>query len=265
MNRIYTGRGSATIIGIVALYLCALSAYVVLGVRDIVGAMMGDVRVSVELSSSERVDPLAARQALEGIDGVRSAQYIYGAQADSEFSKFIGEDITAFMGERVLPSTFLLTVESSCSLEALSQRVAENSWVGGIYYESSVVSAIVERTEFITRLVRVVAIVIAIFAFIVILYSIKLMVGAQFRNCKSRKHRLLRRMVYRWAWVSGVLGSIFAVALLYFTVSYLTIFTPELGLSYASLPLIAAGTVVVGVLVSLLSTYISLLSYYRQQ
>lgn len=265
MNKLYTGRVSATIIGIVALYLCALSIYVVLGVKDIVGAMMGDVRVSVELSQSGRIDPTEYRLILEGIDGVRSAQYIYGAQADSDFSKFIGEDITAFMGERVLPSTFLLTVESSCSLEALSERISENSWVSGVYYESTVVDTIVERTEYVTKIVRALVIVIAIFALIVIFYSIKLMVGGQFRNCRSSKHRLLRRMVYRWAWVSGVLGSIFAVALLYFTVSYLTIVAPELGLSYASLPLIAAGTVVAGVVVSLLSTYISILLYYRQQ
>ncbi len=265
MARLYTGRVPAMVIMVVALYMCALSICALLSSRDAVGGMIGDVRISVEVVDGDKIDLKEERTTLEAIEGVRAVQYIYGSQADSEFSKFIGEDITDFMGGRVLPSTFVLTVDALCPLDELCAEIGQKSWVSEIYYESTIVDTIVERTQYVVNLVRAIAIIIAVFSLIVIFCSIRLMVAAQFRNCDISKYRLLRRMIYRWAWVSPILGSIFAIALIYFTVSYLEIIAPELSLSFSVLPLVAALTVVVAVVVSLFSTFISILSYYRQQ
>ncbi len=261
--KLYGGRAASGVVMTIALLLCFLSSYVILGGSHSVVAMLGDVRVSVEVRDSSRVEPISYRAALQQLEGVEGVQFIGSEEAHERFSKSVGMDITEFMGEYVLPNAFVLTIAPSSrqveNLESLKNEIQKLEWVADVYYEREVPQRIEENIMMLREYALYAAVVVALCSLVIVFLGIRLSIGAEFNAHSAKQYKELARSAYRLAWIRGVVCSALAVGLLYLVVEYARIKLPGLEFSTDVIPFVAACGVVASTLCSLLFTFVALL------
>ncbi len=260
INRVYSGRAASTVIFAVALYLCSLCAYTIMGGSHTLSDMLGDVRVSVEVKENTKIDIIKTKTLLEDIQGVSSAKYVDSGSAEREFSGFAGVDVTKFMGGNVLPDSFILTINCDSKVDSLEKTLRSNDWVEDVYYESAVPIRVSETISFIKKFANGLAILFAVCALVMGYLAIKLSIGAQVGGYGKRAKKEIALQSYRWAWIGGVLSAVFASLMLYFTIAYARVALPSLNFTLDTIPLIAAGVLTLSVLSYMLFTFIALLA-----
>lgn len=266
--KIFSGRLSSMLLVTVALFLCSLSAYVLWGGSGSLVAMLGDVRVSVEVSDSCRVEPVSYRTKLQNIEGVVSVEYIDSKEAERRFNSAVGVDLNDFMGEDVLPATFLLKIDGANSgakgVDAICSELKGLSWVGDVYYEKAVPERVEKSILAVKDFAFYVLAVFAIGSLVIMFLGVSMSVGGIVNAHSAAQRRDIVRLVYRWAWIQGVLSSLFAVGLLYVAVEYARLKLPEVGFTLDTLPTFAAVAVAVSTVLSLLFTAISLMTIKKE-
>ncbi len=262
-TKVYTGRIASTVLLGVALFLCSVSTYVLLGASSSIHNLVGTVNLSVEVLDTAKVDSRAISELLEQIEGVSSVSYIDSDQAQRDFSDFIGSDITKYAGEGVLPSTFLMEIEATHaevdSLNDIKLKIGEFGWVDGIFHQSAVAEGVVENLSTIERFAGYFAWIFGLCTLLLGYLSTRISVGALCNAYGRSKYKEIFRSSIRWAVVQGLLSALIAIGMLYFTVSYTQITMPHLEFTSVTLPLIASGIVVVATLATLIFTLIAIL------
>ncbi len=261
-RKIYNGRTASTVILIVALYMCSLCLYVVVGGAHSLHNLLGDTRMSVEIADSSKIEPIPTIESLKEIDGVSEVTFIDSTEALRNFEKFIGVDIKSYMGLGVLPSTMLIEIDPKHSgqreIEAIREQIAKESWVSGVYYESSVVSRTAQNLQIIERFSRLLAMILSGCSLVLIYLGFKMSVGATLNAYARSAHRAVSVQCYRAALVQGVVAAIGAVALLLFSIKYAQISLPALELSLETVPTITAATIILATILSIIFTAIAI-------
>ncbi len=262
--KIYTGRVASTVLLGISLFLCSISAYIILGASSSISAMVGAVNISVEVLDTAKIETDVITNALNEIAGINSVRYIENTTAEREFSEFIGSDITKYTGQGVLPSTFILEVEASHSLldslQSIKLEIAEQSWVGEVFYQSAVAEQSIENLTAIEQFASYMMWIFGLCTVLLGYLSTRMSIGALCNAYGVARYREIFRSAIGWALVQGLLSAVIAVALLYFTVSYFQITLAHLEFTSTTLPIIASGIVVLAILAAVIFTLISIVT-----
>ncbi|MFI3299182.1 MAG: permease-like cell division protein FtsX [Rikenellaceae bacterium] len=260
--RIYSGRIAATVALTFALFLCALSSYVILSGSHRLHDMIGEVRLSIEVSDTTKLDNYAIEKELKSIQGVSHIKFIDAKESQREFEGFLGHDLTQNIESVLFPNIYIVTLNSEAivgddAMTEMCERIEEQEWVASLHYESSIPEKVTQNIVQIQKFSLYVAIIVGLCALVIMYIVTRLSVGATFNCYPMEARRRLRKEAYRWAWIQGVLSGVSAAALLAFMVKIAEGVVHPMVLNWHRVPEIAAGAVVVSVVLSLLFTSIA--------
>ncbi len=260
-GKIYRGRVAAIVVISLALYLVGLAGYLISGAYTTVGDMAGEVRISAVVKSEVRINPVEITNLLKEIKGVRAVEYVDSNSAERELSELFDKDIKRLMGSNVLPSIFLITINSSYALpsqiDSLKESIAQQPWVEKLYFEDALKTQVDKSAKMIEELLFAIGVVVGVVALLIIILAVRLSIGATLNCYEASSYHLVKRETLKWSLIAGMSSGVVASLLLFFTVRASHMALPiSLEMNYGEVPMIAAMLIIVSTIITLLSTVI---------
>lgn len=255
-------------LGLIVLHANSLSTYI----KENIGFEI------VMKTNVKEADIVKLQKQLDTKDFVKSTEYITREEASKRLSEILGDDFIEFMSEDdnpLLPSIdvrFNADWANNDSLEVIEASVMQNENVKEVYYQRSMVHMINQNLRKISLVMLVFSILLLIIAMALINNTIRLSVYSKRFIIRSMQlvgatEAFIRKPFILKGVLQGAISAFVAILMLLGIIEALRENIPELKLLSDNLTLIYffVGIIIIGILMSGLSTYLAVSKYLRMK
>lgn len=253
-------------IGLV-LFLLGILGLLVLNTKKLADHFKEQISISVFLKdTAKQVEIDQLQKTLSLADYTKSATYITKEEAAEQHSEEIGENFLDFLGYNPLKNSIDVKLKadfvSTEQIEEIAADLSSKPYVQEVNYDKPLIALLNENVKKISFWILVASGIFTFIAVLLINSSIRLSIYSKRFIIKTMQMVGATKMFIRMPFIIiniklGILGAVIALIILGIVAYYLNINFPELGLFQdpAVLVLLFLGVFVLGVLISLISTY----------
>ncbi len=205
---------------------------------------------------------------------VLKTQYISKELAARNLQQDLGEDFVEFLGYNPLLSSIDVYLKAEYankdSIDVFTKHITENKMVQEVVYQESLIDMVNQNIRIIGLIILGFAFILLIIAVALINNTIRLAIYSQRFLIKSMQmvgatKGFIRRPFIGYGLVHGLLGALIAIIMLMLLLYFGQEQIPELVIlrNYYEFALIFLGVIVLGILMSGLSTYFAVSKYLR--
>ncbi len=253
-------------IGLV-LFLLGVLGLLVLNTKKLADHFKEQIKISVFLKdNAKEVEVDQLQKSLVMADYTKSAEYVSKEEAAEVHSAEIGENFLDFLGYNPLKNSIDVTLKadfvSTNQVAEIAEEIAKRDYVEEVSYDRPLIALLTENVKRISFWILVASAVFTLIAVLLINSSIRLSIYSKRFIIKTMQmvgatKRFIRRP-FIWTNIKlGMLGSLLALIALGTVLYYVNMNFPELNLlqDIMILGILFVGVFVLGVLISLISTY----------
>lgn len=249
------------------LFLLGLLGLLVLKTKAVSNHFKEQVGITVFINDhTDDEDIQALKTVLEAQEYAKSVVFTSKEEAAKEFSKDIGEDFIAYLGENPLKDAITIFVKSEYvsveKMEAIEKELSENTSVFEISYDKPLIDLLTKNIKRISFWVLIFSTLFTLIAVVLINSSIRLSVYSKRFTIKTMQMvgatKGFIRKPFIWNGVKlGIVGAIIAILGVLAVMFYIQNIIPEMQLLEDKLLLaILFGSILaVGILITFFSTY----------
>ena len=266
-RRLITSYFSVVISIALVLFLVGLLALLVLNTKKVADHFKEQVALSIYLKDTAKeveIDQLQKSLALS--DYTKNTEFISKEQAAKAYSEEIGENFMEFLGYNPLQNSidvyFNADYVSETKIAEISRDLGEKEFVDEIIYDKPLIALLNDNIKRLSFWILAVSGLLTFIAVLLINSSIRLSVYAKRFTIKTMQmvgatKRFIRRPFILKSIKLGIIGSTISLAGMGVVLYYLNKSFPELNLISDEILLasIFAGVLVLGILISWLSTF----------
>ncbi|WP_374166832.1 cell division protein FtsX [Arcticibacter sp. MXS-1] len=223
---------------------------------------------------AKEVDVLALQKQLDTHPYVLRTQYVSKEIAARNLQKDLGEDFVQFLGYNPLLSSIDVYMKADYannnSIKAFSSQLTKNPLVKEVIYQKSLIDMVNQNIQVIGLVILAFAGVLLVIAVALINNTIRLAIYSQRFLIKSMQlvgatKGFIRRPFIGYGIVHGFLGGLIAIILLLLTLYLAQQQIPELVIlrNWFEFGAVFVAVIVIGILISGLSTYFAVSKYLR--
>lgn len=223
---------------------------------------------------TKEADVLTMQKELDSNPAVKNTQYISKELAARNLQNDLGEDFVEFLGYNPLLSSIDVYLKAEYankdSIEYFIEETSSNPMVNEVVYQESLIDMVNKNIRIIGAVILAFALILLIVAVALINNTIRLAIYSQRFLIKSMQmvgatKGFIRRPFLGYGIMHGLLGAIIAIIMLLLVLYFGQQQIPELVIlsNYFEFALIFIGVVVLGILISGLSTYFAVTKYLR--
>jgi cell division transport system permease protein len=253
-------------IGLV-LFLLGVLGLLVLNTKKLADHFKEQIKISVFLKdNAKEVEVDQLQKSLRMADYTKSAVYVSKEEAAEQHSAEIGENFLDFLGYNPLKNSIDVALKadfvSTEQVEEIAAELATKDYVEEVSYDKPLIALLTDNVKRISFWILIASAIFTIIAVLLINSSIRLSIYSKRFIIKTMQmvgatKRFIRRP-FIWTNIKlGMLGSLLALIALGTVLYYVDRNFPELRLlqDFAILGILFVGVFVLGVLISLISTY----------
>lgn len=274
-GRLFTSYLTSIISNSLVLFLVGLVLLLLLNTKKLSDYVRENIGFTVMLNDNVReADILKFQKSLDAMTYVKSTRYISKEKAAEDLQEDLGEDFIKFLGYNpLLPSVDIklkADYANPDSIAVIEKALVKFSEVKEVYYQKSLISLVHENVKKISLVILAFSCLLFFIALVLINNTIRLsvyskrfiinamqLVGAT--NGFIRRPFLLKSALH--GGYAAILSSVFIFMVLYYAqrqVGEIVILD-----EYSLLGLLIASVFALGILLNLLSTYLSVNKYLR--
>ncbi|MGO3240624.1 MAG: cell division protein FtsX [Sphingobacteriaceae bacterium] len=219
-------------------------------------------------------DVLSLQKDLEQDDFVLRSEYVSKELAAKNLKEDLGEDFVEYLGRNpLLPSIDIYLKEqyaNSDSIQMFINKVGKNSRINEVVYQESLIDMVNKNIRLIGIVILAFTAILLIIAVALINNTIRLAIYSQRFLIKSMQligatKTFIRKPYIFYGIAHGLIGSLIAILLLILTLQFAQQQVPELVFlrDWFEFAMIFAIVIVLGILISGLSTYFAVTKYLR--
>lgn len=219
-------------------------------------------------------DVLTLQKDIEKDDYILRTEYVSKDQAAKNLKEDLGEDFVEYLGKNpLLPSIDIYLKEqyaNSDSIQTFIQSISKNNKVKEVIYQESLIDMVNQNIRNISMVVLAFAAILLIISIALINNTIRLSIYSQRFLIKSMQligatKNFIRKPYILYGIVHGLIGAFIAILLLIFTLHFAQKQIPEIIIlgNWTEFSLIFITIVLLGILISGLSTYFAVTKYLR--
>ena len=253
-------------IGLV-LFLLGILGLLVLNTKKLADHFKEQITISVFLKdNAKQVEVDQLQKSLGMADYTKSATYVSKEDAAEQHSEEIGENFLEFLGYNPLKNSIDVKLKadfvSTEQIEKIASEIASKGYVDEVSYDKPLIALLTENVKRISFWILVASAVFTTIAVLLINSSIRLSIYSKRFIIKTMQmvgatKKFIRRP-FIWTNIKlGILGAFLAMIALGIVLYYINENFPELELFQDTVILVVlfAGVFVLGVVISLVSTY----------
>jgi cell division transport system permease protein len=253
-------------IGLV-LFLLGVLGLLVLNTKKLADHFKEQIKISVFLKdNAKEVEVDQLQKSLVMSDYTKSADYVSKEEAAELHSAEIGENFLDFLGYNPLKNSIDVALKadfvSTEQVEEIASELAKKDYVEEVSYDKPLIALLTDNVKRISFWILIASAVFTLIAVLLINSSIRLSIYSKRFIIKTMQmvgatKRFIRRP-FIWTNIKlGMLGSLLALMALGIVLYYVDMNFPELNLlqDFMILSILFVGVFVLGVLISLISTY----------
>jgi cell division transport system permease protein len=225
---------------------------------------------------AKEVDVLALQKQLDAHPYVLKTQYVSKELAARNLTKDLGEDFVEFLGYNPLLSSVDVYMKAehanNQSIETFTKELAKNPLVKEAIYQKSLIDMVNQNIRIIGLIILAFAAILTIISIALINNTIRLAIYSQRFLIKSMQlvgatKSFIRRPFINYGIIHGLLGALIAIIFLLLTLYFAQEQVPEIVIlrNWTEFGIVFLGIIVVGILISGLSTYFAVSKYLRLQ
>ena len=257
------------------LFLLGTLGWLVMNGRALTRAFKEDVEVEVDFHDNTREENIEKmRTILDRQPFVRSSKVISKDEAMRMQSELEGENIQDFLGYNPLFASVMLKLHSEYvnkdSLEKIRQFIMQSNVVRDVTYPKTVVDQMNNNFRKIGIILGAISVVLLIVVIFLIDNTVRLAMFSNRFLIKTMQmvgatRWFISRPFDRRAFFNGLISGLIAVAGLWLVISFAYNQLPALGAlsDMTSLVLLMLGMVIVGIVISMVSTHRSVVKYLK--
>ena len=253
-------------IGLV-LFLLGVFGLLVLNTKKLADHFKEQIKISVFLKdNAKEVEVEQLQKSLVMSDYTKSAVYVSKEEAAEIHSAEIGENFLDFLGYNPLKNSIDVALKadfvSTEQVEEIASELAKKDYVEEVSYDKPLIALLTDNVKRISFWILIASAVFTLIAVLLINSSIRLSIYSKRFIIKTMQmvgatKRFIRRP-FIWTNIKlGMLGSLLSLMALGIVLYYVDLNFPELNLlqDFMILSILFVGVFVLGVLISLISTY----------
>ncbi len=249
------------------LFLLGLLGLLVLKTKTISDHFKEQVAITIFLNDNVEEEDIAALQIiLEAQEYAKSVNFVSKKEAAEEFSKDIGEDFVAYLGENPLKNAINVHVKSDfvtpVKMTEIATELSENSSVFEVSYDKPLINLLTKNIKRISFWILLFSGLFMLIAVVLINSAIRLSVYSKRFTIKTMQMvgatKGFIRKPFLWKGVQlGITGSLVAILGIIGVISYIHKSIPEIQLmdDKPLLAILFGSILVVGIMITLLSTF----------
>ncbi|MGE8298230.1 cell division protein FtsX [Sphingobacterium paramultivorum] len=221
-------------------------------------------------------DVLSLQKDLEKDSYVLRTEYISKELAAKNLKEDLGEDFVQYLGHNpLLPSLDVYMKENYANTDSIKtfiEKISKNNKIKEVVYQESLIDMINKNVRIIGMIVLAFAVILLIIAVALINNTIRLAIYSQRFLIKSMQligatKNFIRKPFITYGIIHGLLGSLIAILLLILTLKFAQQQIPELVFlrNWFEFAVIFLGVILIGILISGLSTYFAVTKYLKAQ
>lgn len=219
-------------------------------------------------------DVLNLQKDIEKDEYILRTEYVSKDQAAKNLKEDLGEDFVEYLGKNpLLPSIDIYLKEqyaNSDSIQTFIQSISKNNKVKEVIYQESLIDMVNQNIRTISMVVLAFAIILLVISIALINNTIRLSIYSQRFLIKSMQligatKNFIRKPYILYGILHGIIGSLIAILLLIFTLQFAQKQIPEIIIlgNWTEFSFIFLTIIVLGVLISGLSTYFAVTKYLK--
>tara|TARA_B110000503_G_scaffold58609_1_gene93765 strand:+ start:4614 stop:5492 length:879 start_codon:yes stop_codon:yes gene_type:complete len=226
-------------------------------------------KVAITLYLKDKVSTKQIRSFIAALvkeEFTKRITYTTKRQAAKQFSKEIGEDFLAFLGENPLKNEIDIFLNAAYitpeKLQEIETKFLKNAFVADVSYDKTLVNLLTNNIERISFWLLVLSGFFGLVAIILINSSIRLSIYSKRFNIKTMQMvgatKSFIRRPFIWQGVKlGLIGAFLALIGLAVVIYYLDSFAPSLGLlkDYVTIGYLVSGVLSAAFIITWLSTF----------
>ncbi len=253
-------------IGLV-LFLLGVLGLLVLNTKKLADHFKEQIKISVFLKdNAKEVEVDQLQKSLVMSDYTKSAVYVSKEEAAELHSAEIGENFLDFLGYNPLKNSIDVALKadfvSTEQVEEIASELAKKDYVEEVSYDKPLIALLTDNVKRISFWILIASAIFTLIAVLLINSSIRLSIYSKRFIIKTMQmvgatKRFIRRP-FIWTNIKlGMLGSLLALIALGIVLYYVDMNFPELNLlqDFMILSILFVGVFILGVLISLISTY----------
>lgn len=224
--------------------------------------------------SVQEPNVLAFQKRVEGNAAVLRSEYISKDSAAVKLSEELGEDFVTFLGHNPLSASIDVYLHADYantdSVAAFIKKITADKQVSEVVYQESLIELINQNIRIIGLVILAFALILLIIAIALINNTIRLAIYSQRFIIKSMQlvgatQSFIRRPFLNYGMLHGLVGAMIAIGLLIVTLYLAQREIPELVYlkDWVEFSLVFLGVIVLGVLISVFSTYFAVSKYLK--
>ncbi|MDR6736064.1 MULTISPECIES: ABC transporter permease [unclassified Sphingobacterium] len=221
-------------------------------------------------------DVLSLQKDLEKDNYVLRTEYISKELAAKNLKEDLGEDFVQYLGHNpLLPSLDVYMKENYANTDSIKtfiEKISKNNKIKEVVYQESLIDMVNKNVRIIGMIVLAFAVILLIIAVALINNTIRLAIYSQRFLIKSMQligatKNFIRKPFITYGIIHGLLGSLIAILLLILTLKFAQQQIPELVFlrNWFEFAVIFLGVILIGILISGLSTYFAVTKYLKAQ
>ena len=265
-----------TVISIaLVLTLVGLAGLLVLHARNLSDYVKENIVFNIIVDeSAKEVDILQLQKEIDKTPAVKSTVYISKDLAAQSLTKDLGEDFVKFLGYNPLLASIDVYLKAeyadNANIDKIINQLKLQPLVKEVVYQRSLVDSINKNIRTISIIILGFGALLMIIALALINNTIRLAIYSQRFLIKSMQLVGATKNFIRWPFIliailNGLLAGLVAIALLSGLIYFAQKEIPELVIlqNYAEFGIMFAGLILLGILISLISTYLAVTKYLR--
>ena len=249
------------------LFLLGILGLLVVNTKKMADHFKEQITISVFLKeSAKEVEIDQLQKSLAMADYTKTATYVSKEEAAEKHSEEIGEDFISFLGYNPLKNSIDINLNADFvapeKIEEIAAELAIKSYVDEVNYDKPLVGLLNDNVKKISFWILVASAIFTFIAVLLINSSIRLSIYSKRFIIKTMQMvgatKTFIRRPFIWTNVKlGMLGSVVALLALGGVLLYVNENFPDLGLfgNPTILMLLFVGVFILGILISLISTY----------
>jgi cell division transport system permease protein len=234
-----------------------------------------EVQVYLKNNVNDR-DRVALQDTIAAMPGVKSVRYTDKESAKKEWLKSGNEDFSEFLDNNLLPNSINFNMKEqyvdSAQLSAIKTRLSQNAIVDEVQYSKAVVGSMQRNFRVASLILLAIVVGVSIMVIILIDNTIRLAMFSNRFLIKTMQmvgatRGFIARPLNIRAVVNGALSALIATAVLYGVILILEGVFPGMNALFDAnlFLLLFLGLLIIGVSITLFSTYRSVLKYLRMK
>lgn len=259
------------------LFMLGLLGMIILHGKKLSDYVRENISISVMLKENIQDDQVQSYiRRLQNTSYVKQAEFISREQAAKELSNELGEDFVQFLGYNPLPASIDLQLKAgyanSDSISRIEKQLLSSNLVKEVVYQKSLIDQVNSNISKITLVILSFSFILLIISIILINNTIKLSIYAKRFLIRSMQlvgatENFIRFPFIKRSIVHGVIAAVIANFLLIGTLYLAQQRIPEITAlqDLKQFALFFAGVLLLGVVISALSTWISVNKFLRMK